>query len=83
MPKYRVRGSKTAEFYIDVEAADPDEAYDLAAADHVQWFELEIDDPIEPYEVELLDSPDDYSIQLTLDEEWPEMKSGIITEGTK
>ena len=81
MPKYRVRGSKTQEFYLDVEAADPDEAYDIAASDYKAWFEVETDEAVEPYEVELLDSPDDYSIQLTLDEDWPDMGEGIIIGG--
>ena len=82
MPKYRVRGSKTQEFYIDLEAADPDEAYDIADSGRKQWFEAETDEAIEPYEVELLDSPNDYSIQLTLDEDWPDMHEGVIIGGS-
>ena len=55
MPTYKVLGSKTQEFYIDVSAADPNEAYDRAQEDHVQWFEIETDETIEPYEVQLIE----------------------------
>ena len=55
MPTYKVLGSKTQEFYIDVSAADPNDAYDRAQADHVQWFEIETDETIEPYEVQLIE----------------------------
>lgn len=56
MKTFRVLGSKTQEFYIDVSAEGPDEAYDRANEDHVQWFEVETDEPIEPYEVQLLEA---------------------------
>ena len=55
MPTYKVLGSKTQEFYIDVSAADPNDAYDRAQEDHVQWFEIETDETIEPYEVQLIE----------------------------
>jgi hypothetical protein len=83
MPKYKVFGSRTAEYYVIVEAADPDEAYDIASGDYVKWSSIDTDEVIEPFEVQLLDSPDDHSIQLTLDEDidWPKMGAGIIIEG--
>ena len=77
MQTYRVYGSRTQEFYTDVTAADPGEAYDIAYRDPVQWFNVEIDDPIEPHHVELLED-----IQLNKDNEWPSMESGILIEGT-
>ena len=55
MPTYKVYGSKTQEFYTNVAAADPGEAYDIAYKDPMQWFEVEIDDPIEPHTVELVE----------------------------
>ena len=55
MPTYKVLGSRTQEFYIDVAADDPDEAWDRANEDHVQWFEIETDETIEPYEVQLIE----------------------------
>ena len=81
MPIYKVYGSRTAEFYITVEAADPDEAYDLAAEDS-GWLPVEMDDPIEPHTVQLLDSPETGELQLNKDNEWPSMESGILIEGT-
>ena len=77
MPTYKVYGSRTQEFYTNIPAADPDEAYDIAHKDPMQWFEVEIDDPIEPHTVELMDD-----IQLNKDNEWPSMESGILIEGT-
>lgn len=78
---YRVLGSKTQEFYIDVTAADPDEAYDRAQEDHVQWFEIETDDPIEPYEVRLIESAESGKLEYNQDEEYPSMEPGILIEG--
>ena len=80
MPIYKVYGSRTAEFYVTVEAADPDEAYDLAAEDS-GWLSVEMDDPIEPHTVQLLDSPETGELQLNKDNEWPSMESGILIEG--
>lgn len=79
MQTFRVFGSKTQEFYTDIAAADPGEAYDIAYKDPLQWFEVEIDDPIEPHTVELLD------MQLNKDnieDDYPTMESGIIIGGT-
>lgn len=79
---YKVLGSRTQEFYINVTANDPDEAYDRAQEDHVQWFEIETDEPIEPHTVQLLDSPETGELQLNKDNVWPSMESGILIEGT-
>ena len=81
MPIYKVLGSKTQEFYIDVTAADPDEAWDRANEDHVQWFEIETDDPIEPYEVRLIESAESGRLEYNQDIEYPDMESGILIEG--
>ena len=78
MPTYKVYGSKTQEFYTNVAAADPGEAYDIAYKDPMQWFEVEIDDPIEPHTVELLEeelNKDNY-------DDYPTMESGILIGGT-
>ena len=80
---YRVLGSKTQEFYIDVSAADPDEAYDRAQQDHMQWFEIETDDPIEPYEVRLIESDESGTLEYNQDDEYPSMEPGILIEGKK
>jgi hypothetical protein len=79
LPTYKVYGSKTQEFYLQVDATGPDEAYDMANEDHVQWFEIEIDDPIEPHTVELVEQ----NIQLNKDnDDYPSMESGILIEGS-
>jgi len=80
LPTYKVYGSKTQEFYTNIPAADPDEAYDIAYKDPVQWFEVEIDDPIEPHTVELVEE----DIQLNKDnyDDYPTMESGIIVGGS-
>jgi hypothetical protein len=78
LPTYKVYGSKTQEFYTNVAAADPGEAYDIAYKDPMQWFEVEIDDPIEPHTVELLEeelNKDNY-------DDYPTMESGILIGGT-
>lgn len=54
MSTYRVFGSKTQDFYVDVSAASPAEAYDIANNGHTQWYEIETDDTIEPFNVELI-----------------------------
>ena len=79
MPTFRVYGSKTQEFYTDVTAADPGEAYDIAYRDPVQWLDVEIDDPIEPHTVELLEE-----VQLNKDnyDDYPSMESGILIGGS-
>jgi hypothetical protein len=86
LPTYKVYGSKTQEFYTDIPAADPDEAYDIAYKDPVQWFEIEINDPIEPHTVELLDIQlNKDNIQLNkdnVDDDYPTMENGIIVGGT-
>ena len=72
---YRVVGRKMQDYAVNVEAMDPDEAYDLAAnMEAHKWSPIETDDVIEPIEVQLTD------IQLNNDE-WPEMSSGIIVGG--
>ena len=80
MNMYKVYGSRTQEFYIDVSASDPDEAYDRAQEGHVQWFEIETDEPIEPHTVELVEQ----EIQLNKDntDDYPTMESGILIGGS-
>ena len=72
---YRVVGRKMQDYAVNVEALNPDEAYDKAAdlGTH-EWSPLETDDVIEPIEVQLTD------IQLNKDieDDWPTMDSGII-----
>lgn len=52
MPKFRVLGSLNKLFYMDVEANDKLEAYDIAEAKPaVDWFEIETDNEIEIVEV--------------------------------
>ena len=80
MPTYKVYGSKTQEFYLDVTAADPDEAYDMANGDHMQWFEVETDDPIEPHTVELVEQ--DIQLNKDNDDDYPTMESGILIGGS-
>ena len=80
---YRVLGSKTQEFYIDVSATDPDEAYDRAQEGHMQWFEIETDDPVEPYEVRLIESAESGTLEYNQDDEYPSMEPGILIEGKK
>lgn len=59
MQTYRVYGNKSDEYYVDVEAIDSDEAYDIAAElDTHKWFLLEEDNVIEPHTVELQDDLD-------------------------
>ena len=67
-----------SDYAANVEAADADQAYDIAAdLETHKWPQLETDDVIEPIEVELID------IQLNKDieDEWPNMESGILIEG--
>ena len=80
MPTYKVYGSKTQEFYTNIPAADPDEAYDIAYKDPVQWFEVEIDDPIEPHTVELVEQ--DIQLNKDNDDDYPTMDSGILIGGS-
>jgi hypothetical protein len=80
LPTYKVYGSKTQEFYTDIPAADPGEAYDIAYKDPVQWFEVEIDDPIEPHTVELVEQ--DIQLNKDNDDDYPSMESGILIEGS-
>jgi hypothetical protein len=51
--KYRVYGSKTKYYYLDINAEDAAEAWDLSLnKDNIEWFEVESDNVIEPYTVE-------------------------------
>jgi hypothetical protein len=50
--KFKVIGQKAQVFYVDVEAGDPREAYDIAnESDSTEWLEVETDNVIEPIEV--------------------------------
>ena len=64
-----------------IEAADPDEAYDIALEDYAKWYNIETDERIEPHTVQLIDSPETGELQLNKDNEWPSMESGILIEG--
>lgn len=52
MTKFRVYGDKTQKYYIDVEAASKEEAWNLALEMNSVWSDVESDDVIEPYSVE-------------------------------
>lgn len=83
MTKYKVYGSKTAEYYVVLEAEDADEAYDIANGDYVKWYSVDTDDAIEPHTVELAESDKHEDVQLNKDtEELPSMESGILIEGS-
>jgi hypothetical protein len=50
--KFRVIGQRAQVFYVDVEATDPKEAYDIVnESDSTKWLEVETDNVIEPIEV--------------------------------
>jgi hypothetical protein len=52
MPTYRVMGSITKLYYVDVSASEKLEAYDIANQRPTNdWSEIEIDSVIEPIEV--------------------------------
>lgn len=52
MPTYRVYGNKELNYYMDVSAADPVEAYDIANQRQTSdWFEVENDYVIEVIDV--------------------------------
>jgi hypothetical protein len=75
---YKVIGRKMQDYYVNVEAIDPNEAYDIAERlETHKWSPIETDDVIEPIEVQLTD------IQLNndIEDDWPKMDSGIIVGG--
>jgi hypothetical protein len=74
MHKYKVTGDKLISYYMDVEANDPDEAWDIAAAagSH-EWLEIESDNTIEVYNVEVIDH---------LEDGWPVIKNEILVTGS-
>ena len=50
--KFKVIGQRAQVFYVDVEASDSKQAYDIAnESDSVKWIEVETDNIIEPIEV--------------------------------
>lgn len=52
MPTYRVYGNKELNYYMDVSASDPIEAYDIANQRQTNdWFEVEDDYVIEVMDV--------------------------------
>lgn len=74
MTKYRVTGDKLIKYYIDVEADDSDEAWDIAsAAGTHEWFEMESDDTIEVFNVESISE---------LEDGWPSMENEILVTGS-
>lgn len=59
MQTYRVYGDKLIHYYVDVEADNSDDAYDIAEGlETHKWFQLEQDNVIEPHTVELQDDLD-------------------------
>ena len=72
MPKYTINGDRVQKFTTIVEATDAFEAIDQASnVSQNEWTELETDEVIEPYEaVE----------QVLVDNEWPVLESGIISD---
>ena len=71
MSKYRVFGDKLIEYYIDVEAANAEEAWDIAsnAATH-EWIKIETDSVID---VSFVDNETDL-----LEDGYPSMSNDII-----
>lgn len=52
MPTYRVYGEKIKTYYTDINAANPNSAYDIANDKPTKdWFEVENDDVIEVTDV--------------------------------
>lgn len=52
MTKYRVLGTKEEYFYVDIEAEDNLEAYDISLQLNTdKWFKISTDETIEPYQV--------------------------------
>ena len=57
MPTYRVYGEKIKTYYTDINAANPNSAYDIANDKPTKdWFEVENDDVIEVTDVYQNDS---------------------------
>ena len=70
MTKYRVTGDKLIKYYIDVEADDSDEAWDIAsAAGTHEWFEIESDNTIEVFDVQVISE---------LEDGWPSIDNEIL-----
>ena len=71
MTKFKVYGDKLFEYYIEVEAENAEEAWDIAsnAATH-EWIQIENDSIIE---VEFVDNETDL-----LQDEYPVMDSQIV-----
>jgi hypothetical protein len=56
MPTYRVFGEMTKTYYMDVQADEILEAYDIAnQRDTIDWFEIETDGIIEVFDAEEYD----------------------------
>jgi len=74
MHKYRVTGDKITQYYMEVEADTPDDAWDIAsAAGTHEWFEIESDNTIEVFDVQVISE---------LEEGWPVMENEILVTGS-
>ena len=74
MHKYKVTGDKITQYYMEVEADTPDDAWDIAAtADTHEWFEIESDNTIEVFDVQVISE---------LEEGWPVMENEILVTGS-
>jgi hypothetical protein len=72
MPKYTINGDRVQKFTTIVEATDAFEAIDQASnVSQNEWTELETDEVIEAYEA---------IEQVLVDDEWPVLESGIISD---
>ena len=89
MPIFRVYGRKYQDFYTKVEAENAYQAINAAnEQDTINWFQLPDDDTIEAIDVILeenfdkeFDTPNqDIQLNSSKDDEWPDMKNGILVE---
>ena len=76
MTKFRVFGDKLIEYYIDVEAANAEEAWDIAsnAATH-SWIQIETDSTIQ---VHFVDNELEENKTDLLEDGYPSMANEII-----
>ena len=76
MTKFRVFGDKLIEYYIDVEAANAEEAWDIAsnAATH-SWIQIETDSTIQ---VHYVDNELEADKTDLLEDRYPSMSNDII-----
>ena len=76
MSKYRVFGDKVVEYYIDVEAENAEEAWDIASnAPTHSWFKIERDNLIE---VHFVDNELQEDTSDLLEDGWPNINNDIL-----